>query len=191
MVRTNLIRYLRYYNPTTEYPTGAGNVLAAAIRSQMAQETPHKKRRLNPPPVFTSASIGSATHANADTTSGSFPDHMMEVATDPDTGKTDVPLLLASLNRSVSPPTKKSKAASFNKDEEGRTAFHDESDNKTSHPGKQAVLIPKASPIQLTRIRDLDASKNIDTIGLSEILGDPLIRECWQFNYLFDVDFLM
>jgi len=28
-------------------------------------------------------------------------------------------------------------------------------------------------------------------VGLRDILGDPMIRECWQFNYLFDVDFLM
>lgn len=47
------------------------------------------------------------------------------------------------------------------------------------------------SPIRLMRIRDLPASANTDTVGLSNILGDPLIRECWQFNYLFDVDFLM
>jgi tyrosyl-DNA phosphodiesterase-1 len=23
------------------------------------------------------------------------------------------------------------------------------------------------------------------------MLGDPMIRECWQFNYLHDVDFIM
>lgn len=32
---------------------------------------------------------------------------------------------------------------------------------------------------------------NEDTVRLRDILGDPMIRECWQFNYLFDVDFLM
>lgn len=26
---------------------------------------------------------------------------------------------------------------------------------------------------------------------LRDLLGDPMIRECWQFNYLFDVDYLM
>lgn len=52
-------------------------------------------------------------------------------------------------------------------------------------------LIP--SPVQLTHIRDFPASKgyNVDTVKLRDILGDPLIRECWQFNYCFDVDFLM
>ncbi|KZF25388.1 tyrosyl-DNA phosphodiesterase 1 [Xylona heveae TC161] len=47
------------------------------------------------------------------------------------------------------------------------------------------------SPIQLSRIRDLSAQNNIDTVQLKDILGDPLIKECWQFNYLFDLDFLM
>jgi tyrosyl-DNA phosphodiesterase-1 len=44
-------------------------------------------------------------------------------------------------------------------------------------------LIP--SPIQLTNIRDLPASSgnNVDTIRLRDILGDPMIRECWQFNF--------
>ena len=52
-------------------------------------------------------------------------------------------------------------------------------------------LIP--SPIQLTHIRDLPDQRgfNDDTVKLRDILGDPMIRECWQFNYLFDVDFLM
>jgi tyrosyl-DNA phosphodiesterase-1 len=47
------------------------------------------------------------------------------------------------------------------------------------------------SPVQLTHIRDLSNGNNVDTIRLRDILGDPMIRECWQFNFLFDVDFLM
>lgn len=50
-------------------------------------------------------------------------------------------------------------------------------------------LVP--SPVQLIAIKDLHASLNIDTISLKDILGDPLIKECWLFNYLFDVDFVM
>ncbi|KAJ6013864.1 hypothetical protein N7540_008455 [Penicillium herquei] len=49
------------------------------------------------------------------------------------------------------------------------------------------------SPFQLTHIRDLpdkDGS-NDGTVKLRDILGDPMIKECWQFNYCFDVDFLM
>jgi len=47
------------------------------------------------------------------------------------------------------------------------------------------------SPFQLTRIRDLSPSSNVDAVSLKDILGDPLIAECWEFNYLHDLDFLM
>jgi tyrosyl-DNA phosphodiesterase-1 len=53
----------------------------------------------------------------------------------------------------------------------------------------EARFLP--SPIQLTRIKDLGVEKNVDALGLEEILGDPLIRECWCFNFLFDVEFIM
>ncbi|KAF2824272.1 phospholipase D/nuclease [Ophiobolus disseminans] len=48
-----------------------------------------------------------------------------------------------------------------------------------------------SSPTQLTRIEDMAPHQNIDAVGLQEILGDPLIKECWNFNYLFDIDFVM
>ena len=48
-----------------------------------------------------------------------------------------------------------------------------------------------ASPIQLNFIPELPSSSNADTISLSSILGDPLIKECWLFNYLFDIDYLL
>jgi tyrosyl-DNA phosphodiesterase-1 len=51
------------------------------------------------------------------------------------------------------------------------------------------TLMP--SPFQLTSIRDLPASSNVDAVSLKDILGDPLIAECWEFNYLHDLDFLM
>ncbi|KAI4087243.1 MAG: hypothetical protein LQ344_006926 [Seirophora lacunosa] len=44
----------------------------------------------------------------------------------------------------------------------------------------------RASPIQLSTVSGLPASSNIDTWSLGDILGDPLIKECWLFNYLFD-----
>jgi len=58
----------------------------------------------------------------------------------------------------------------------------------TSSRAKPTVL---PSPFKLTHIRDLPAHLNIDTVKLSDILGDPLIKECWQFNFLIDLDFLM
>ncbi|EMD64837.1 hypothetical protein COCSADRAFT_36213 [Bipolaris sorokiniana ND90Pr] len=47
------------------------------------------------------------------------------------------------------------------------------------------------SPVRLTRIEKLPKEKNVDTVGLTDLLGDPLIKECWNFNYLFDLDFIM
>ena len=52
-----------------------------------------------------------------------------------------------------------------------------------------STLIP--SPVKLNNIAELPATSNVDTVSLRDILGDPLISECWLFNYLFDVDFLM
>ena len=47
------------------------------------------------------------------------------------------------------------------------------------------------SPFQLTWIRDLPESSNVDAVTLKDILGDPMIAECWEFNYLHDLDYLM
>ncbi|KAL9043999.1 MAG: hypothetical protein Q9214_002832 [Letrouitia sp. 1 TL-2023] len=47
------------------------------------------------------------------------------------------------------------------------------------------------SPIQLSNVNGLPAASNVDTVGLKDILGDPLIKECWLFNYLYDVDFML
>lgn len=47
------------------------------------------------------------------------------------------------------------------------------------------------SPFQLTWIRDLPEPANRDAVALKDILGDPLIAECWEFNYLHDIHFLM
>lgn len=47
------------------------------------------------------------------------------------------------------------------------------------------------SPVQLNFVEELPASGNVDCISLGSILGDPMIKECWLFNYLFDMDFVM
>lgn len=47
------------------------------------------------------------------------------------------------------------------------------------------------SPWQLTWIRDLPESLNKDAVTLKDLLGDPLVCECWEFNYLHDIPFLM
>jgi hypothetical protein len=47
------------------------------------------------------------------------------------------------------------------------------------------------SPFRLTWIRDLPESLNKDCLTLRDVLGDPLIAECWNFNYLHDIPFIM
>ena len=71
---------------------------------------------------------------------------------------------IASLSRPISPPLKKQ---------------------------RQTTRRTVRSPWQLTWIRDLPESLNRDAVTLEDLLGDPLIYECWEFNYLHDVDFLM
>lgn len=56
---------------------------------------------------------------------------------------------------------------------------------------RESVCNSIPSPIQLNHVDGLPASSNIDTVKLSDILGGPMIKECWLFNYLFDIDFVM
>lgn len=56
---------------------------------------------------------------------------------------------------------------------------------------KQREPLVIRSPWQLTWIRDLPESLNKDAVTLKDLLGDPLISECWEFNYLHDIHFLM
>ena len=94
---------------------------------------------------------------------------------------------LASLHRSITPPPQRRQRST------GTTAVSDEI--KTTGTSKQEEIPTTIhpSPIQLTHVRDLPASSgnNVGTVRLRDILGDPMIRECWQFNFLIDVDFLM
>ena len=48
-----------------------------------------------------------------------------------------------------------------------------------------------SSPIKLTTIRDLPPDHNVDAVSLHDLIGDSSIVEMWQFNYLFDIDFMM
>ena len=99
---------------------------------------------------------------------------------------------LASLHRSITPPPSRSRQGLSTST---LAAPQDPSEQKQKQKGKEKakeiVFLP--SPIQLTHIRDLPASSgnNVDTVRLRDILGDPMIRECWQFNYCIDVDYLM
>ncbi|KAK1139289.1 hypothetical protein N8T08_001135 [Aspergillus melleus] len=92
--------------------------------------------------------------------------------------------LLASLHRPISPPLPSSTSSP------SQTPNPNQPLNSEPTTSKPKIL---SSPFQLTHIRDLGSSSanNVDTVRLRDLLGDPMIRECWQFNYLFDVDFLM
>lgn len=94
---------------------------------------------------------------------------------------------LQSLRRSVSPPRmKRSRAEAASSEAPRETAVASSSDAKQD----EAAKVFK-SPFQLTWIRDLPEAANTDAVTLEDILGDPLIAECWNFNYLHDIDFLM
>ena len=56
---------------------------------------------------------------------------------------------------------------------------------------KQRTAKALGSPWQLTWIRDLSEEANRDAVTLKDLLGDPLISECWEFNFLHDIRFLM
>lgn len=97
---------------------------------------------------------------------------------------------LASLQRSISPPAR-------TRSEQPLTSISlpeipgDQDNRAPANHTNIPRLIP--SPFQLTHIQDLPdkGGLNEGTVKLRDILGDPMIKECWQFNYCFDVDFLM
>ncbi|KAJ0114497.1 tyrosyl-DNA phosphodiesterase [Diaporthe amygdali] len=110
-----------------------------------------------------------------------------------DTGlaKTLGQLTPRSLSHPVSPPRKRSRPQATHAEGNG------EQPQATSAISEGAdALSPRAnetftSPFQLTWIRDLPEAANTDAVTLRDILGDPLIAECWEFNYLHDIDFLI
>ncbi|KAI1416961.1 phospholipase D/nuclease [Hypoxylon sp. FL1857] len=93
------------------------------------------------------------------------------------------------------PPSKRRRLSDTNEDHTNQKSG--ELPASLSHPispprkrvARERKLI--SSPFQLTTIKDLPKEQNVDAVSLRDILGDPLIAECWEFNYLHDVDFLM
>ncbi|KAH5089408.1 hypothetical protein HBH72_229360 [Parastagonospora nodorum] len=57
--------------------------------------------------------------------------------------------------------------------------------------GKAECTDYVSSPFQLTHIQDLGPRQNVDAVRLGDILGHPMIKECWNFNFLHDIDFVM
>lgn len=111
---------------------------------------------------------------------------------DEDTKEDGTGSLPRSLSHSISPPPRKrraqnSPACTVEARAEEARATATLASSETSEAGVQTF----SSPFQLTWIRDLPESANKDAVTLRDLLGDPLIAECWEFNYLHDVDFLM
>lgn len=99
-----------------------------------------------------------------------------------------------SLSHPVSPPRKRRsrQPAAESESNEEQAQITSASDKHTDvPPPTHEVNQTFKSPFQLTWIRDLPDAANTDAVTLRDILGDPLIAECWEFNYLHDVDFLI
>lgn len=92
---------------------------------------------------------------------------------------------LTSLDAPISPPRRtplpKSKGPSQTKQVTTTTS--------TTSPAQGPKTIP--SPFQLTWIQDLPDDQNFGAVTLKDLLGDPMIKECWNFNYLHDIEFLL
>lgn len=126
----------------------------------------------------------------------SLADGVKTIKTPPPRSKSSA-ATLRSLERSISPPARSKSQPQHQSAENsvcsllptGQRSLENKHDAATTL--SRPKLIP--SPIKLTYIRDIPFStgNNNETAKLRDILGDPMIRECWQFNYLFDVDFLM
>ncbi|KAK0744142.1 tyrosyl-DNA phosphodiesterase-domain-containing protein [Schizothecium vesticola] len=104
------------------------------------------------------------------------------------------------LTHPISPPSKKRRLPDQPaSDDKGKAKAvpdeaHHEAPAKTQHEAPSSP--PKApekrrSPFQLTRIRDLPPELNKDTVTLPDLIGDPLLSECWEFNYLHSIPFLL
>ena len=97
---------------------------------------------------------------------------------------------------SISPPPKRNASAKNDRFQtnvptdmtavEGQVPLRSDK-SKVGQPKPKVV----PSPVQLNFIGELPAISNVNTISLGSILGDPMIKECWLFNYLFDMDFVM
>jgi hypothetical protein len=97
--------------------------------------------------------------------------------------ETNSPSPLISLATPITPPQR-------------RARLQSEPPNSLYQPLVQVSQVSRApaaisSPFKLTTVQNLPAALNADTVTLKGLLCDPLIAECWEFNYLHDLDFLM
>ncbi|KAI0437432.1 tyrosyl-DNA phosphodiesterase [Xylaria telfairii] len=96
------------------------------------------------------------------------------------------------------PPTKRRRASNNEDDGTPTASGSDRATPSTlSHPispprrkkAKERIRI--ASPFRLTSIRGLSDALNVNAVSLNDLIGDPMIAELWDFNYLHDIEFLM
>ena len=94
----------------------------------------------------------------------------------------------------VAPPMEENKPSSVVNTASLSIASSDNGNDCSKSTHEATTSQPKTlfeSPVQLNFIEELPASSNVDCVSLGSILGDPMIKECWLFNYLFDLDFVM
>jgi tyrosyl-DNA phosphodiesterase 1 len=108
---------------------------------------------------------------------------------------------LASLNRGVSPPAGRESPTLLDKVEvQTQSELNSEIETMANLATKVRAqsttaqslgprIIP--SPFKLTRIRDLPAHANLDTVSIRDILGNVMLKEVWLFDFLYDVDWVM
>ena len=103
---------------------------------------------------------------------------------------------------SISPPPKRRRASNPSNHADGDLAnlrvdtstsevYADEVPELVAMAAKSPNPRIVSSPVQLNFIEQLPSTSNVDTVSLGSILGDVMIRECWLFNYLFDLEFVM
>lgn len=96
------------------------------------------------------------------------------------------------LHRPVSPPPlRKGKSVDITKDVLALPSVQQQQQLLLTSQGACTTSKVIKSPFQLTQIRDLPDDSNVDAVSIKDLLGDPLISECWNFNYLHNLDFLM
>jgi Tyrosyl-DNA phosphodiesterase len=101
--------------------------------------------------------------------------------------------ILTSLAAPISPPRRRRSEVVIKDQSLVEVARNEGLNNVQSlnTPTQSDIASVLPSPFQLTSIQDLPATSNIDAVTLNDLLGHPLISECWEFNYLHDLDFLM
>ncbi|KAF3922992.1 hypothetical protein ABW20_dc0103192 [Dactylellina cionopaga] len=117
----------------------------------------------------------------------------------------------SSLNRDISPPplrrqtgtsTPASRPNSKNAPSPASTATLEPS-SPIPHPDTIDLTSPApddtptsdtliiSSPFKLTHIANFTRNQNLDTVTISDILGNPLIKEVWSFNFMHDLTWLV